>query len=79
MPRCPDGGQVLCNAKQALEHRKLFEAALLGEDNTVVGVKRRRRGPEEETHRKRAKTTGSSEETSSDTTANTSPETSQVN
>ncbi|CAM4539474.1 unnamed protein product [Leuciscus chuanchicus] len=67
------------SATQALEHRKLFEAALLGEDNTVAGVKRRRHGPEEETHRKRAKTTGSSEETSSDTTADTSPETSQVN
>ncbi|CAM4574692.1 unnamed protein product [Leuciscus chuanchicus] len=65
------------SATQALEHRKLFEAALLGEDNTVAGVKRRRHGPEEETHRKRAKTTGSSEETSSDTTADTSPETSQ--
>ncbi|CAM4574994.1 unnamed protein product [Leuciscus chuanchicus] len=67
------------SATQALEHRKLFEAALLGEDNTVAGFKRRRHGPEEETHRKRAKTTGSSEETSSDTTADTSPETSEVN
>lgn len=68
------------SAKQALEHRRLFEAALEGEDNSAAGVKRVRRGHKQETPRKRAKATEeSSQETSGGSTAETSPETSQVN
>lgn len=42
------------SAKQALEHRRLFEAALEGEDNSTAGLKQVRRGVTDEP-RKRVK------------------------
>ncbi|CAM4574988.1 unnamed protein product [Leuciscus chuanchicus] len=66
------------SSKQALEHRRLFEAALEGEDHSAAGIKRVRRGHKQETPRKKAKVTEeSSQETSDGATAETSPETSQ--
>ncbi|KAK7172406.1 hypothetical protein R3I93_004665 [Phoxinus phoxinus] len=64
------------STKQDVEHRRLFEAALQGEDISTAGVKRLRPGRKTDEPRKRVK---ASEEASGDTSGSPemSPETSQ--